>query len=86
MKDEILEKDGLDLYIWSKHLEGVDPNNLPINSDGQIVIHTGVYLWKDGTYHTTKENKSPHEWDKLILSPEDMAHLKELLKEIDKDQ
>lgn len=35
------------------------PDDLDVDNQGQIVIYTGIYRWKDGSYHSEKEEESP---------------------------
>ena len=37
-------------------VSGVAPIELPTDNDGQLLIYTGIYVWKDGTYHDEAES------------------------------
>ena len=42
-------------------LDGVSdchPDNHSVDSDGEIVVHTGIYRWQDGSYHEEHETKT----------------------------
>ena len=32
-----------------------EPCEMEVDSDGQLVINTGIYRWSDDTYHDEKE-------------------------------
>jgi secreted PhoX family phosphatase len=32
------------------------PDNLETDNEGQLIIYTGIYRWKDGTYHEEAED------------------------------
>jgi hypothetical protein len=36
-------------------VSGVAPCECERDNDGQLVIYTGIYVWKDGTYHDEAE-------------------------------
>jgi len=37
------------------------PDNLPINADGEVIVNTGIYRWKDGSYHDGEKEQTANE-------------------------
>jgi secreted PhoX family phosphatase len=33
------------------------PDNLETDNEGQLIIYTGIYRWKDGSYHDETEDQ-----------------------------
>lgn len=40
-------------YNVEAELEHID--KVQTDNDGQLIIYTGIYCWKDGSYHTEQE-------------------------------
>lgn len=36
----------------------IKPDDLETDNEGQLIIHTGIYRWKDGSYHDEVETTS----------------------------
>ena len=52
----VLTKDVAAQMIHNAYLMDSEPDGCPTHhEDGELVIYTGVYRWKDGSYHTEKE-------------------------------
>jgi hypothetical protein len=44
---------------WANIVEGTmmhNPNGYETDNEGQLVIYTGIYRWKDGSYHNKAES------------------------------
>jgi hypothetical protein len=31
------------------------PDDLEVDNEGQVIVYTGIYRWKDGSYHSEAE-------------------------------
>lgn len=37
---------------------GYEVDNLSTDEHGQVIVHTGVYRWRDGSYNDCREDSS----------------------------
>lgn len=46
------------LFITTDSIVGTSGNldDLETDNEGQLIIYTSIYRWKDGTYHSEAEN------------------------------
>ena len=55
-----MNKAAFDKWVKENIIEGllVNEDHVDIAEDGEVVIHTGMYRWADGSYHNQVERFS----------------------------
>ena len=56
MNSEITSEEAYDLIV--NGVSDGDVDSLDTDEDGQLIVYTGIYRWKDGTYHEEPEGKT----------------------------